>query len=101
MASRYSSDQWRTWFVEFERSDQTVGQFCQSIGVSPGTYYRWRQRLGVAETAGSQQVDFVSVSLPSSPVEIELPCGAVARVSVDIGSLRSVFGVLLELGAQQ
>lgn len=101
MAVRYSSDQWRSWLVECENSVQTVGAFCQSIGVSVNTYYRWRQRLAGEAPSISGSAEFVSVSLPSSLVEIELPCGAVARVPLDSASLRNVFGVLLELGVQQ
>ena len=45
MASHHSASQWRTWIAQCEQSDLTVARFCQSIGVSVNTYYRWRQRL--------------------------------------------------------
>lgn len=102
MSTHYSASQWRTWFDECQRSDLTVAKFCESIGVSVNTYYRWRQRLQADPvTLPSASVDFVSVALPVGQVEIELPCGAVARVPNEAASLRPLIGLLLELGVQQ
>ena len=59
MASHHSASQWRTWIAQCEQSDLTVARFCQSIGVSVNTYYRWRQRLQrealACESAGKRE----------------------------------------------
>ena len=55
MASHHSASQWRTWIAQCEQSDLTVARFCQSIGVSVNTYYRWRQSLFVGETDGDNR----------------------------------------------
>ena len=102
MANHYSATQWRTWIEACGQSDLTVGKFCESIGVSVNTYYRWRQRLqNESITAFAPATEFVSVALPSAKVEIELPGGSTARVANDSNSLRPLVTLLLELGAKQ
>ena len=102
MANHYSATQWRTWIEACGQSDLTVGKFCESIGVSVNTYYRWRQRLQNESDAGfAPAAEFVSVALPSGQVEIELPGGSTARVANDANSLRPLVTLLLELGAKQ
>ena len=100
MASHYSASQWRTWIAQCEQSDLTVARFCESIGVSVNTYYRWRQRLQREPLACEPAAEFVSIALPSSQIEIEIPGGAVARVCNDRQSLRPLVTLLLELGAE-
>ena len=74
MANHYSASQWRTWIECCGQSNLTVLKFCESIGVSVNTYYRWRQRLQNESDAGfAPAAEFVSVALPSGQVEIELP----------------------------
>jgi hypothetical protein len=93
-----------------------VGEFCDWIGVSLNSFYRWRQKLaakgrspaGKGLTAqrltamkGSTSVgpELVPLTVITSPVvEIDLPCGAVVRVPNDDRSLRRVLGILLEAG---
>ena len=102
MANRYSATQWRTWIESCGQSDLTVVKFCESIGVSVNTYYRWRQRLQNESDAGfAPAADFVSVALSAGQVEIELPGGSTARVANDANSLRPLVTLLLELGAKQ
>ena len=102
MANHYSASQWRTWIESCGQSDLTVVKFCESIGVSVNTYYRWRQRLQNESDAGfAPAAEFVSVTLPSGQVEIELPGGSTARVANDTNSLRPLVSLLLELGAKQ
>ena len=100
MASHHSASQWRTWIAQCEQSDLTVARFCQSIGVSVNTYYRWRQRLQrEALACESAAAEFVSIALPSSQIEIEMPGGAVARVCNDRQSLRPLVEQQLGTGA--
>lgn len=107
MAKHFSADQWRVWFLEFERSDLTVAKFCESAGVSGQSYYKWRRRLNSLDSddtkdrVSSVASKFVSVSLPSSKVEIEFPGGAIARISNNADSLRPLVKVLLEQGVIQ
>ena len=102
MASHYSASQWRTWFEDCRQSELTVAKFCESIGVSVNTYYRWRQRLQ-NEPVDSEPaaVKFVPVALTMDQIEIELPGGSIARVANDAGSLRPLVTLLLELGVRQ
>ena len=102
MAVHHSADQWEAWLKEFEQRDETVGQFCQSLGVSQNTFYKWRQRLKENLTADSSASGkFVPVTLLSCELAIELPGGAVARVPNDRDALRPLIELLLELGAEQ
>lgn len=102
MAVHHSADQWQAWLVEFEQRDITVGQFCQSLGVSQNTFYKWRQRLkGNLAADSSASEKFVPVALLSSELAVEFPCGVVARVPNDTDALRPLIELLLELRAQQ
>lgn len=106
MAKRFGADQWRAWFVEFEQTDLTVARFCESIGVSVQSYYKWRRKLKSLDGSAAQtdsNTGFVPVVLQTSfanhhsagLLEIELPCGAIARVPNDTGSLRPILSLLL------
>jgi len=102
MAIHHSAAQWQAWLKEFEQRDITVGQFCQSLGVSQNTFYKWRQRLKEDLAANSSVSEkFVPVTLLSSELAIELPGGAVARVPNDRDALRPLIELLLELGVKQ
>jgi len=101
MAVHHSAEQWRAWLAEFEQSEMTVSQFCQSLGVSDNTFYKWRQRLKADHASSPLAVEFVPVALPSSELTIELPAGAIARVSNDVESLRPLVELLIQLGAEQ
>ncbi len=100
MAKHFGEAQWRAWFSKFEQQDITVAQFCDAIGVSVPSYYKWRRKLQVAEGHRETTPQFVSVVLSRPTLEIELPCGAKASVANDVESLRPVLQVLLELGAK-
>jgi len=123
MAKHYPAEQWAVWVGEQRDSELSVAEFCEWIGVSLNSFYRWRQRLAAAGRllagdglAKKQQVTsdesqrslapkalmsseprFVPLTVLTSPaVEIDLPCGAVVRVPNDDRSLRRVLGILLE-----
>ena len=105
MANRYTEQQWRDWFDEFERSGLTVAKFCESIGVCVVTFYRWRRKLDGAVAGRSSQGKlivaggpFVSVSCPSPVIEFEFPGRAIARVPNDAESLRPLVQVLIAEG---
>lgn len=106
MAKRYTEQQWRDWFDEYERSGLTVAKFCESIGVCVQTYYRWRRKLNRSVSEGSNRrkmivanAPFVSIACPSPVVEFEFPGRAIARVTNDAESIRPLVQVLIDEGA--
>jgi len=123
MAKRYSAEQWAVWVCEQRDSELSVAEFCEWIGVSLNSFYRWRQKVAAEDrlsttdglarerqvasgdtrrplaTKGlmSSEPRFVPLTVLTSPaVEISLPCGVVVRVPNDDRSLRRVLGILLE-----
>ena len=124
---RFTTEQWRAWFEEFERSDLTVDRFCKAKGTTTNTFYLWRRKLGLGSvrkpskkrakkhfekqfnaspsstsTTASTSSGFVSVTTVDSVencVEFELTCGTKARVANDGQSLRPILEVLFRLGA--
>ena len=102
MSTRYPASQWRTWLSACQQSDLTVVKFCESIGVSVNTYYRWRERLkSEPDDSAPVPVEFIPVSMAAGQIEIELPGGSIARVTNEASSLRPLIVLLLELGATQ
>ena len=102
MSTCYPASQWRTWLSACQQSDLTVVKFCESIGVSVNSYYRWRERLKSEPDDSAQvSVEFIPVSMAADQIEIELPGGSIARVTNETSSLRPLIALLLELGATQ
>ena len=116
MGKHYSAEQWAAWVGEQRESELSVAEFCDWIGVSPNSFYRWRQklaaegrpsakigpegqRLSAMKRSMSAGPELVPLTVLTSPVvEIDLPCGAVVRVPNEDRSLRRVLGILLEAG---
>ena len=114
MGKHYSAEQWAVWVGEQRESELNVAEFCDWIGVSPNSFYRWRQkltakgrspagkgltaeRLSAEKESVSRGPELVPLTVLTSPVvEIDLPCGAVVRVPNEDRSLRRVLGILLE-----
>lgn len=44
-SKRFTAEQWRVWFEEFERAGVTVRKFCDSKRTTNNTFYKWRRRL--------------------------------------------------------
>jgi hypothetical protein len=40
---------WKERFEQFEQGDQTVQQFCQSLGCTPATFHYWQRKLEPAD----------------------------------------------------
>jgi hypothetical protein len=116
VGKHYSAEQWAAWVGEQRESELNVAEFCDWIGVSLNSFYRWRQKLAAkgrpparkeheaqrlsgTQKAVSSGPELVPLTVLTSPVvEIDLPCGAVVRVPNDDRSLRRVLGILLEAG---
>src|SRR5512136_54032 len=84
---------WQERLENYRASDLSVDEFCLREGVSRSTFYRWAGQLKdgipepmVAEAAARKQAEsgeaavFVPIALKASPLEIELPNGAVVRL---------------------
>jgi transposase-like protein len=116
VGKHYSAEQWAAWVGEQLESELSVAEFCDWIGVSLNSFYRWRQKLAAKgrpparkgheaqrlsgmKGAVSSGPELVPLTVLTSPVvEIDLPCGAVVRVPNEDRSLRRVLGILLEAG---
>ena len=116
MGKHYSAEQWTAWVGEQRESELNVAEFCDWIGVSLNSFYRWRQKLaakgrpparkehGAQRLSGTKGAvssgpELVPLTILTSPVvEIDLPCGAVVRVPNEDRSLRRVLGILLKAG---
>lgn len=96
---RFTAEQWRVWFEEFERAGLTVRQFCDSKETTTNTFYVWRRRLRTETPArvSSDSPAFVSVQFAPSQLEIDLGDGVVVRVPNDCQSLRPILEVLRDL----
>ena len=89
--------EWRERAQRFARSGLTVAAFCGRERVSTASFYLWRRKLAAESAATVRVVDhraaegapplFVPVRLPresaaaAGRVEIELPNGAIVRVT--------------------
>lgn len=99
MSRGYSVEQWRIWIAQQRESGLSIAAFCDSIGVSENAFYVRRRRL--AETNNDVQafvplsISDAAISNSGASVEIDLPCGAIVRVS-DHESVRCVLSTLLD-----
>jgi putative transposase len=64
-----SSEQWQTIVDQFETSGLSQRAFCQQVGISYGTFTRWRRRLMRADT---QQ----PLTMPDADLFVEVSAGS-------------------------
>jgi hypothetical protein len=84
---------WQQRLLRFERAGLSVTAFCDQEGVSTPSFYAWRRRLRIDLPAATDGPRFLPVQvLPSSPIELVLPCGAVLRLTAgcDLAFVRSL-----------
>ena len=93
MSRGHSVEQWRLWIAQQAESGLSIAAFCDSIGVCENAFYVRRRQLAVMQEAAPAFVP-LSISDAAAPVEIDLPCGAIVRVS-DHESVRFVLSTLL------
>ena len=43
--ARYSAEQWGEWIEQQQESGLSVVDFCEEVGVSTNSFYRWRAKL--------------------------------------------------------
>jgi hypothetical protein len=95
---------WRERFERYRASGLGVQTFCLAEGVSRSSFYRWKVRLSEVTASASRPEDrpkcervppptrisaesvFVPVSVKAGPIEVELPNGAVVRLSSEISA---------------
>lgn len=102
--------EWTERLARFEKSSQTVSDFCATEGVSAQSFYRWKQRLANTARAKSRKrqralspnvpggFQSVLVTPPegASSVKIRLPGGALIELSNDMSIVEKVIGQLLQ-----
>lgn len=104
------ADQWRDRLERFQRSGQTVAQFCADENYSTGSFYQWRRRIN--EDQPSALGSFIPVQVnnsvlgkivPNASVEhsvrIELPGGVVLTLTADVTDelLRRSLAIVVDL----
>ncbi len=92
----------RLWTVRldrFEKSAQTVTQFCESEGVSQPSFYQWRKRLkGAGKRSGGEAGD-EPVGVGAAPSPAFKPVQLTAPIfRQQQATIRLADGVEIELG---
>ena len=72
MRLRYSVDPWRVWHMLFASSDLTVKQFCESVGTSVQSFYKWRKRLAEPNVGCDEFTPLIIVSEPAVSFDFRL-----------------------------
>jgi 5-deoxy-D-glucuronate isomerase len=116
---------WRRRLRDFERSSETVGEFCDRVGVSVNTFYRWQRKLARLTAPGEgcratpalatpvratssrgagPAMNFLPIEITAATrlevVEVLFPSGARLTVPChDHEVIRTVLSSLLAVGA--
>ena len=70
-----TAQRWASRLAQFENSNLSVAQFCQSIDCSIGSFYLWKRKLAKTTPAPSAFLR-VQTSIPAPiGIEIKLPSG--------------------------
>lgn len=105
--------EWNNRLQRFEKSSQTIADFCRAEGVSQPSFYHWKRRLagsgphrpGVkrrqrSASPASSPLGFRSVvvtpSAEAASVKVRLPGGAVIELGDDPLVIERVVGQLLQ-----
>lgn len=97
---------WRRRLREFDRGEDTVGDFCRRAGLSVATFYQWRRKLApvaapatsaAARGQAAKKLSFLPVEITRrSGIEVLLPGGARVMVPChDHEAIRTVLASLL------
>ena len=103
--------EWGARFQRFERSSQTIADFCRAEGVSQPSFYYWKRRLPGGSCRRPRVKRRQRSALPVNPgfrsvvitppadpvrVKVRLPNGAVIELGDDALVIQRVVGQLLE-----
>jgi len=87
---------WRLRLREFDRGNDTVGEFCRRVGVSVAAFYQWRRKLAAENSpprlpaaagkwiASGPASGRIEKPLSFLPVEIAAPLDGCARSAVEV-----------------
>jgi hypothetical protein len=95
---------WRLLIGQWERSQQSVHEFCANHHITQASFYAWRREIALRNReridAASAPTDaFVPVRvIPDAPIEVVLPSGVVVRVPVG-GDPATIARLVAALGA--
>ena len=84
--------QWQTLVDEFEASDLSQRAFCRQVGISHGTFTRWRRRLVGADTQAPRTPPETGLFVELSGGSVTPAAGAGWDVELQLGP-----GVFLRL----
>ena len=83
---------WRQLLAQWQRSQQSVREFCAAHHVTQASFYAWRRELAVrdqertdsiSEPATAPTAAFVPLRvIPDASIEVVLPSGVIVRVPV-------------------
>jgi len=89
---------WQERLENHKASGLSVELFCLQEGISRSSFYRWAAQLrkGIPEplkdekearerAESAEGAAFVPITLKASPVELELPNGAIVRLPLGVG----------------
>ena len=88
---------WQERLANRDAIGLSIDEFCADEDISRSTYYRWLQNLkgGIPDAVTQEAADlataevteakFLPISVTTSPIEIELPNGAVVRLPMGVG----------------
>jgi hypothetical protein len=98
--------QWRARLQRYERSDQTVSEFCLDEGVSTASFYHWRKRLTEHksnEAVGGKPAGFAEVRvIGSAVVTVRLAGGTRLEIPVgDVRVLQTIIDTLARVDAER
>ena len=83
-----SSDEWLTLIQKFAVSDVSIADFCRQVGISEGSFYRWRNLLTTGRLRPRPRP--ITDEIPASFLEL----GTLTPASTD----NSRLDIRLELG---
>ena len=90
-------DLWRQRIAEQEKSGRPVRVFCREQSLSEATFFAWRQRLKIQETAVSfALVETKAAAETTPPIELILTGGERLRIPCEVSMLKMVLAVLRE-----
>ena len=72
--------EWRERFKEFNNSNLSIKEFCESKGISTRPFYRWRKRLGLSPGKVSNEI------VPQNFIELKDQSSTSSGVWFDFGN---------------
>ncbi len=93
---------WRRRLREFERSAETVGEFCDRTGVSTNTFYRWQRKLAqlAAAEVGSRATQRPATAARATSSPGASPAMSFLPIEITAATKLEVLEVLFPNGAR-